>query len=346
MSVASGRVGSAPGSELRRTFIGWCELFYTDEAFFGKTLPVLGKRALFLGGREEEGEDVAEAVGPGVLVVDCADVFEVGEVDSGLPSALEEEAVELVGIADVASAFGGAHVEPDVERRAGLDAVDEGEDAAVIPPEGGRHDGEVAEDFGVFEAEEEGDEAAEGGAAEGGVGCGGQGAVGGVDEGFELFDEESAVEWTIAATHFVVAGGGVLGHAAEAGVGDADEDDGLDAVGECEFVGGGLGAPGAAGDVGGVAVEEVLAVVKVEDGEAKVGFGEVLGGEIDGDGAVVGKDGGVEVVDVVAGVVEELAGGLGMVLALDVEGAGGVLSGGAWSGERRREGFRRQVQCG
>ena len=59
--------------------------------------------------------------------------------------------------------------------------------------------------------------------------------------------------------------------------------------------------PGAAGEVGGLGVDEVLAVVEIEDGEAAGGLGGVLGREIDEDGAVVGEDGGVEVEELVAG---------------------------------------------
>ena len=93
----------------------------------------------------------------------------------------------------------------------------------------------------------------------------------------------------------VVAGGGVLGHAAETGVGDADEDERLGEAGEVEAVGGLAGAPGAAGDVGGARVEEVLTVVKVEDGKAAVGLGDVGGGEVDVNIAQVGEELGAEV---------------------------------------------------
>ena len=142
----------------------------------------------------------------------------------------------------------------------------------LVPPDAGGHDGELAEDVGVVEAEGEGDEAAERGAAEGGVLRAGEGAEAAVDEGLELFDEEAAVAAAFAAAEADVAGGGVLGHAADAGVGDADEDDGLDEAFAGEGVGGGVGAPGAVDDVGGAAVEEVLAVVEVEDGEAAAGL--------------------------------------------------------------------------
>ncbi len=51
--------------------------------------------------------------------------------------------------------------------------------------------------------------------------------IGPVDPGLQLFDEQPSVAPALAAAHAVVAGGRVLGHAAQAGVGDADEDDGF-----------------------------------------------------------------------------------------------------------------------
>jgi len=148
----------------------------------------------------------------------------------------------------------------------------------------------------VFKAEGEGDEAAEGGSAESGVLRIRAGAEGVVDEGLELFEEEPAVAPTLAAAEFGVAGGGVLGHAAQAGVGDADEEDRLGETGLNHAVCRGVGEPGMAGDVGGLLVEEVLAVVEVEDREAAVGVVVILAREVDEDGAVVGfgQDRGVE----------------------------------------------------
>ena len=177
-----------------------------------------------------------------------------------------------------------------------LGVAEEGEDAAVVPPDGGAEDGEFAEDLRVLKAEVEGDEASERGAAEGGVVGTWEGAVGAIEEGFDLVDQEAAVSVAFAACHAEVAGGGVLRHAAEAGVGDADEDDGFDFVGGQEGVSGGMGPPGASGDVGEAAVEEVLAVVEVEDGEAAGGVFVVGGGKVDGDVRVFGdgEDGGVE----------------------------------------------------
>jgi hypothetical protein len=278
-------------------------------------------------GWEEEAEDVGEAGGPGGFFVEGAgdaEVVEVGWrgggfVPSGVewavvPAALEETAVEEVGVAEMAEAFGHAHVEPDAEVGFGAGAPDAVQDGSLIPPDAGREDGGFAEDVGVVECYRQRNQTSERRTADGGVGRVGEGAEGFVDEGFELVDEEAAVAGTFAAAPTGIAGVGVLGHAADAGVGDADEDDGFDFVGSGEGVGGAVDLPGAVGDEGGAAVDEVLAVVEIEDGEAtgglvRGGVGEVGFGEVDGDVAAAGEEAGAEVLEAEeARVFVELAG--------------------------------------
>ena len=205
--------------------------------------------------------------------------------------------MEEVGIAEVAEAFGGTHVEPDAEVGFGAGTSDAVEDGSAIPPDAGGEDGDFAEDVGVVEGDGQGDEAAEGGAADGGVGGVGEGAEGLVDEGLELVDEEAAVAATVSSVTARIAGMGVFCHPPKAGVVDADEEDGLDLVGAGEGVGCGVGLPGAVRDEGGSAVDEVLAVLEIEDGEAAVGFGEVGVGEIDDDVSAGGEEAGAEVVE-------------------------------------------------
>ena len=259
----------------------------------------------FWGGWEEEAEDVGEAGGPGGFVVEGVGDAEVGEVDGGTgdaaggfaPATLEEAAVEEVGVAEMAEAFGGTHVEPDAEVGFGTGASDAVEDGSLVPPDAGGEDGDFAEDVGVVEGDGEGDEGAEGGATDGGVGWVGEGAEGLVDEGLEFVDEEAAVAATVSSVTARVAGVGVFCHPPNAGVVDADEDDGFDLVGAGEGVGCGVGLPGAVRDEGGSAVNEVLAVVEIEDGEAAKGLGEVGLGEIDEDVATGGEEAGAEVAE-------------------------------------------------
>src|SRR5262249_44815691 len=81
------------------------------------------------------------------------------------------------------------------------------------------------------------DQAAERGAGDGGVVAIGLGAIFAVDEGLDLFDHESRVQFAASAC---VAGGvgagGVFVHAG-GGVKDADDDNRLDAAGLNEALG-------------------------------------------------------------------------------------------------------------
>ncbi len=185
--------------------------------------------------------------------------------------------------------LGGADIEPDEELGIDRRAAGEAKDAAAVPPDGWGDDGDAAEDVAMFERQEERDEAAERGAAERGVGGAGQGSKLAIDKGLEVVHEQLTIERAAAAAELRVGDGRVLGHAVVAGVGDADEDDGLDAFLLGEAIGGGVGAPGAARKIGGGAVKEILTVMEVEDGEAAIGFAQVRDGQIDGDGAVSGK---------------------------------------------------------
>jgi hypothetical protein len=266
-----------------------------------------------------------EAAGPGFFVVDAAGDAQVLQIDVFLPAPSQQALVEEVAVAEVAQTFVHAHVEPDpgagtgfalwLEVGAGwwaeeaakgrqdagarlvLVGGEAGEDVAAVPPDGRREYAEFAEDLRVVEADGEGDEAAERGAGEPGVLAVRVGSERVVDEGFEFIDEEAGVERAFAAAVTPIAAGGVLLHAMRAGVGDADENDRFDEALADEAVGGGVRAPGAAGDVGGARVEEVLPVVEVQNREAAVGFGAVVGREPDADVAVVRQVAGVKALD-------------------------------------------------
>ena len=162
----------------------------------------------------------------------------------------------------------------------------------------------------MAQAEVEGDQSSEGGASEGGARGTGERAELAVDEGLEFFGEEAAVEGAKAPFVAAVGNRGVLGDAVDAGVTDADEDEGLDAAGGNQGVGGEVSAPGFAGE-GGARIEEVLAVVEVEDGKAAVGLAEVSDGQVDADVPVGGEKARAEARDAPEARVEvELSWGL------------------------------------
>ena len=265
-------------------------------------------------------QDAVEAACPGLFVVDAAGDAQVAEVHFVLPAAGEQALVQEVAIAQVAQAFAHAHVQPDARARAGfvedglgtrrgaiaqerrknagpcrVFRADAGEDLAAVPPDGGREDAELAEDLRVVQADGQGDEPPERRAGQACAGRALEGAERAVDQGLELVDQKPGVEGTFAAAVAPVAAGGVLVHAAMAGVVDADQDDGFDQALAEEAIGGGVRAPGTSGNVGGTRVKEVLAVVEVENGETVGRLGAVGGRQPDGDVAVVGQVGRMKV---------------------------------------------------
>src|SRR5580658_7327756 len=81
---------------------------------------------------------------------------------------------------------------------------------------------------------------------------------------------------------------GVLGQAS-IGVVDADDDQRLDLAGADGLVGVLANLPGAAGDEGGAGIEEVLAVLEVEDGVSARWMAMVAGRDVDDKVAFVGQ---------------------------------------------------------
>src|ERR1700734_2199268 len=120
----------------------------------------LREETAYSGGKEET-QDVAEAVRPCLFGVHGSLGLCVGEIDAELPSAFNEKALEHVRISQMLQAFRCSHVQPDAQVWPSGLAFDRVENAAMIPPKGGRHDGDSAEDLGVGEAEVERDESAE-----------------------------------------------------------------------------------------------------------------------------------------------------------------------------------------
>ncbi len=82
------------------------------------------------------------------------------EVDVRHPALVNEPATDEFGVADVPETFGGSDVEPDFEGGLWDSFCDEGKNAALIPPDRRRKNGEASENLRVFQAEIKRDEAA------------------------------------------------------------------------------------------------------------------------------------------------------------------------------------------
>ena len=182
-----------------------------------------------------------------------------------------------------------AYVEPEFgaipDFRGAL--VEVAEDALVVPPDAGGEHGELAEPGGVAQAEIERDQSAKRGTAQAGRFTIGADAVLRGDPGQDFAGEGHAVLRGLASAHAPVAFMGVFGETAVAGIVDADDNEGLDFAGFNGGVGVFADFPGAAGEERGARVEEVLAILQVEDGVGAFGLLVVAGGEIDDQVALV-----------------------------------------------------------
>src|SRR5579875_1159861 len=240
--------------------------------------------------RKEPLEDAIEATRPSVFVVYAAGDAQVMEVHLVLPPAGEEALVQQVAVAQVTETFVSAHIQPyagtgplgveggrrartgveAAERRldtrtAGVFRADAREDVTAVPPDAGGQDTELAKDLRVIESDRQRDQAAERAPGEAGVCWAGTGAKTAVDERLQFVDQKAGVERTFAAAVAPVAAWGVLVHTMVAGIGDADKDQGFGEPFASHAVRGGVRAPGAAGDVGGASVKEILPIVKVQN---------------------------------------------------------------------------------
>ena len=124
----------------------------------------------------------------------------VAQIDVVTPPFAFEHAIEVVGVAEMAGAFCHPHIKPNAKVRSANRRLDEGKNAAVVPPDRGGKGGDPAKDFGVLEPEIQRDEAAQRGAAYGGVFPTGLGAVSAVNLALEFFDKEACVTTRFAAS--------------------------------------------------------------------------------------------------------------------------------------------------
>jgi len=226
--------------------------------------------------------------------------FAVGEIFAGSPALTQQDIAQTAGVAHDAqrmTSFCGAGIEPDFR----LDAIDgviadHAENYAVAPPDGGRENGQFSEDFRMAQTHIERYQAPERRPAHAGAFGSVQGAVLGVDEGFDLFDEHGGVEAGFAAVAAVCVGGRrVFVDAMSTGVVDADHDKRLDDALADHVFGDLIGMPFLAAESG-FGIEKILAIVQIENRIAARGVGRVVGRKIDDDVARGGEMARMEVV--------------------------------------------------
>src|SRR5580698_9183694 len=217
------------------------------------------------------------------------------EVVAERPAFLDEDVAKLLDVGDDARAFLGADVEPDrgmrVDARGGGETIDD----ALIPPDRRRERGDFAEGLRELEAEVKRDEAAERRTADAGETRIGVDAILRLDERHHFLQQKFCVAIGAAAAEFWRFGGCVLEDARFACVVDADDDERRKPAGADAVVGGALDVPVLSGKGCG-AVEKILAVVKIEDGEAAIGLIVVAGREIDDEVALIAEKARTEII--------------------------------------------------
>ena len=210
-----------------------------------------------------------KAVCPRKLIVDRPLRPQIRQVNPVLPTAFQQPLVEQVGISKVPEPLGRTHIQPDAQVRASLPSVaQKGEDAPMIPPDRRAHDSKLAEDIRMLKPEIERDQPSQGGPAERCALRSRHRPVRAVDKRFEFVDQQASIRMALAAAGTEVARGRVLSHTPEPCVRNAHKDDGFDIPRPHHRIGRSMRAPGAPGNVREPPIEEVLAIVQVEDRKA------------------------------------------------------------------------------
>jgi hypothetical protein len=232
--------------------------------------------------------------------VQTVGLLAVGEVFAFGPALTEEDIAEAACVSHhtrrIAS-FRGAGIQPDFGSGA-VDGViaDHAENDAVAPPDGRREDSQFSEDFRVAQTYVERYQTAEGRSPQTRALGRVDGAVVGVDERLNFFDEHGGIEAGFAAVTAVRIGGGrVFVDAMRTCVVDANHDERLDGAfadhALCNLVGMPLLAA-----IGGFGIEEILAIVEIKHGIAARGIACVVGRKIDDDVPIGGEMARMEVV--------------------------------------------------
>jgi len=204
------------------------------------------------------------------------------------PTFFEKDVTELLDVLNDARAFARADVEPNA--RARFDGCSPGEamNDALVPPYGRREGRNFSKNARVLEAEVKRNEAAQRGTANACMLRAMERAVLAIDEGLHFFNQEFCVAVGAAAAEFGDVRGSVFTDA-RFGVVHADDDQRGDCADLNAVIRGLADVPILAGDEGSGAIEKILAVVKIEDGETAGGLGGVSGRSVNDEVALVAE---------------------------------------------------------
>src|ERR1700687_2343008 len=212
----------------------------------------------------------------------------VVQVAAWLPAFFEEHVAELLDIVHDARAFACTDVQPDA--RAGLDSCCPGKtvDDELIPPDGRGERGDFPKHARMLEPQIEGTRPPRRGAPGAGVLRAGERAVFAIDEGFHFFNQKLCIAVGAAAAEFRNVGGSVFANA-RLRVVHPHDDQRCNRARLNAMVRALPDAPVLPGDEGGAATEEILAVMKREDGEMAPGLVGVSGRRINDEAALIAE---------------------------------------------------------
>ena len=176
--------------------------------------------------------------------------------------------------------FLSAHIEPDFLADFVAHLAHIFQNGGVGPPDGRRHDEQLAKNLRMLQTEIETDQSAERRAADAGVDCVRKGSAIAIDERLQFVDDELSVSSRAAAPAPFVFDVRILGHALHTGVVNADDDERLNFISADEALCRLIQAPLVAKESC-RAIEEILPVVHVEHGITGSGRRPVIRRQID-----------------------------------------------------------------
>ena len=213
----------------------------------------------------------------------------VAQVLPELPAFGEEHVTEFLHLAHDARAFARADVEPHPRARLNDGGLGKAMNYAVVPPDGRRERGNFPENARMLESNIEGDQTTERRTADASMLRAGERAVFAIHEWSHFLNQKSCISVGAASAEFRCMGWGVFPDACF-GVVHRHDNERLDSARLNGVIRGLSNAPILPWDEGGGAIEEILSVLKIEDGEMPSRLVSVSGRRINDEVALVAEE--------------------------------------------------------
>src|SRR6266851_5587391 len=253
--------------------------------------PTCGERGLYSGlaPRIQELQKGSDTLRPGGFVVFRAFDALVVQVPLELPAFGEKHVTEFVHLTHDARAFARADVEPNPRARLNDGGLGKAMNYAVVPPYGRRECGNFPENARMLESNIEGDQTTERRTTNAGMLRAGERALFAIHEWTHCRNQKYNISVAAASAEFRCMGWGVFPDACF-GVVHRHDNERLDSARLNGVIRGLSNAPILPRDEGGGAIEEILSVLKIEDGEMPSRLVSVSGRRINDEVALVAEE--------------------------------------------------------